>query len=360
MKIQEFYPANFSEMETYWKKIEDGKDMTAFQLYDWYKNVNTLFFREKTKKLFRKWIYFLVTDDNDNPIMIAPIQILKMGFGFGRYGIKKGAYFIGREGYSDYMNFIYNNFNAEAVECILQYLHNKYNCKYFRFEQIVESSEVHKFILAKYNASKIPLNCASLVLPNTFDEYHKALSKSTRQNIRTAINRANKNNITLKHEIIFDLDNKTQKKLMFMREKRLGDKIKKSKLIKKKYSSFCGQIYNSGALIIKKLFNEKQDIMKEVSCNQWCFCVKDGERIVGYYWGIKNEYKNEYYLILAGVDRDYEWYSPCISHLYLFLKEYYDAGRNDIAAFDFTRGDEKYKYDIGCSNRFTSGLEFKL
>ncbi|MBE7065538.1 MAG: GNAT family N-acetyltransferase [Ruminococcaceae bacterium] len=355
MKIKEFYPSNFSELEPYWKKIENGKDMTGFQLYDWYRNVNTLFFREKTKKLFRKWIYFLVTDDNDNPIMIAPIQIVKVGFHIGRHGIRRGAYFIGREGYSDYMNFIYNDFDTDAVEYVIQYLHSKYNCEYFRFEQVMESSELHKFMLSKYNARKIPLSCASLVLPDTFEEYHQSLSKSMRQNIRTAINRANKNNITLTHEIIFDLDDETRKELMLMREKRLGDKIKKSK----KKASFLGRIYNDCGMIVKKLFNEKQDIMKE-ACNQWCFCVKDGERIIGYYWGIKNEYKKEYYVILAGVDRDYEWYSPCISHLYLFLKEYYEAGRNDIAAFDFTRGGEKYKHDIGCSDRLTSGLEFRI
>jgi hypothetical protein len=42
------------------------------------------------------------------------------------------------------------------------------------------------------------------------------------------------------------------------------------------------------------------------------------------------------------------------------LQEYYASGRSDIRAFDFTRGGEKYKKDIGCENKPVSGLAFSL
>ena len=33
---------DFKQLEMYWKKLENGNDMTVFQLYDWYKNINQL------------------------------------------------------------------------------------------------------------------------------------------------------------------------------------------------------------------------------------------------------------------------------------------------------------------------------
>ena len=79
--------------------------------------------------------------------------------------------------------------------------------------------------------------------------------------------------------------------------------------------------------------------------------VKNGEEIVSFFWGIRNDYLHEYYVILAGVDKEYEWYSPNISHLYLLIEEYYQNQDGRIRVIDFTRGGEGYKKTIGCTQR---------
>lgn len=37
MNIRVYTPKQFAELEQPWKQLEYGKDMTVFQLYDWYK-----------------------------------------------------------------------------------------------------------------------------------------------------------------------------------------------------------------------------------------------------------------------------------------------------------------------------------
>ena len=73
--ISQFGPEHFNLLQDKWKYLESGCDMTIFQTFDWFKNINALYFKEPTKNLFRKWEYILIENDN-KPIMIAPIQII--------------------------------------------------------------------------------------------------------------------------------------------------------------------------------------------------------------------------------------------------------------------------------------------
>lgn len=50
MEIETFSPQEFGNLEAYWKQLESGDDMTVFQQYNWYKNVNALYFKEKAKE----------------------------------------------------------------------------------------------------------------------------------------------------------------------------------------------------------------------------------------------------------------------------------------------------------------------
>ncbi len=355
MKLKVFKPEDFKKLETAWKTLEVGEDMTAFQMYDWCKNINALYFKERTKKLFREWIYILVTE-NDEPVMIAPVQVVKVRFNISDYGIRKAFYFIGRQGYSDYLNFIYKDFSPEAVELVIKYLLENYKVRQFMFEQLLENTDFYRYLNEKCTTCyKQSLYCAALKLPHTFDEYKKMLSKSTRQNIRTAINRQNRDGINLHHEMIFYIDDEMSETLAEIRAIRLKDKQRKTT----SEMSLLGKTYNLLRDVIIKLFNAKHDILKE-NCHPWCFLVKKDDRIVGYFWGIRNEARKEYYVILAGVDKEFAWYSPSISHLYLYIKEQYEQDKDDIKILDFTRGGEGYKKDLGASKKNAYVVRFKI
>lgn len=354
MDIKVFSPEEFDKIEYAWKKLENGPDMTAFQLYDWYKNINALYFKEKTKNIFRKWIYVLA-EENGEPLMIAPFQVIKFSVGYKQIAVPPGFYFIGRMGYSDYLNFIYKDFSVQTAEYILQYVSEKYKLKKFILDQVVEGTALYNFINDKYNNEKYISSCAALTLPDTFDDYKKSLSKSTRQNIRTALNRQNRDGKILTHEMTYSLDEETELTLMRIRAERL--------LLKKKHAydgcSFAGKVYNHLRNVFVKLFSAEQNVIHE-NCNPWCFLVKDGEQIAGFYWGISNNDRSVYYVILAGVEENYEWYSPCVSHFYKYIEELYENDDRKIKIFDFTRGGEHYKKDLGAEVHMAYRVDFKV
>lgn len=359
MDIKVFSPEEFDKIEYAWKKLENGSDMTAFQLYDWYKNINPLYFKEKTKNFFREWIYVLA-EENGEPFMIAPIQVVKIGFSCRGYGVKKAFYFIGRQGYTDYLNFIYKNFSTNAVKAIFQYLKDRYrSVKICKFEQLMVKTSLYEYLctcgVVTNGFSDSKDCCMMLEVPDSFEEYKKRISKNLISNIRKSLNRQNRENVELCYEMIYSLDAKTSQVLLDIRSERLREKEKNAL----RNASFLGKVYNYSAYVIKKIFSAEHNVIIE-SCNPWCFVVRHGERIVGYFWGIKSEFNGEYYMILAGVDKEYERYTPVLSQFYLYIQELCDSEDNHIKVIDFTRGGERYKKEIGGTERYISTVEFLI
>lgn len=352
--IYDYSSADFEKLKPDWQLLEKGADMTAFQSYTWYDGINALHNRERTKNLFRRWRYIVVRK-GELPLLIAPLEIKRCGFGYKNYGAApRGVYFIGRMGHTDYLNFVYDRFDPDAAAAMLEYVAEKYRQKRVCFDRMLENTESYRYLCRTYAVKQSPEQCAALMLPESFEEYRTSLSKSTRQNIRTAVNRAKRNGLELVHELVLDEGDDLKEELLLLSRQR----DKKKKANSKKEMSFVGSVYCFFAGIFRKLFTARLDVMR-VSKNTFCFLVKDGERIVSYFWGIRNDYLKEYYVILVSVDPEYEWYSPNISHLYLFLEEYFAEGREDIRLLDFTRGAEGYKKTIGCTTRPVSGIRFR-
>lgn len=341
MKVVQYTPNQFDCLECSWKSLESGEDMTIFQSYDWYKWLNSAYEKEKMKNRFRKWVYLVCENDKNQPIMIAPIQIVLFGKQVKGVGIEKGVYFIGRKRFTDYMSFIYNDFYPEAVDCIIEYLRSEYKINKMFFEFVLENTKFSDYLIDKYHiVGQKTYNSAALYLPDSYEEYYSSLKKHAKQNLRTAINRQQRDGIELKHELVFTIDNDLQEELLEIRAQRLKEKQKKA--IKKATS----KIYNWANIHIDRLFSAQMNVF-ECYNDQWCFLVKHNNKIVGFYWGIYNEKQKRYYVIYAGVDKDYSWYSPSLSHFFLWIKELYEENEKTMKIIDFTVGDERYKTDIG-------------
>lgn len=319
--------------------------MTPFQSYEWYKGINDLFIRERKKNIFRRGRYIVLYDEKNNPKFIAPIQIVHTSVSYNKIGIKRGFYFIGRCGYSDYLNFIYNNFEEEYLEVLGDYLSTKYKLNYFYFENMIENTKAFKYLQESkiYKVvDKSKCTCVSLTLPETFEEYNKSLSKHSRQNIRTEINRSKKKNKEFTYELTSQLDDKLIKNFNEIRNTRLKEKRKKS-LAK---CSFKGKIYNLIKGGIDNFANEENDIYRN-NCSKIAFIVREHEEVAAFYYGLYNKNLKTMYVMTAGVNKEFEWFSPAIHQLYLFIKKQYEEGVLFLKTIDFTRGGEKYKYALG-------------
>lgn len=52
-RLVEYLTNEFDELKEYWLSLESGKDMTAFQSFNWYRNINSLYLAERVKNCFR-------------------------------------------------------------------------------------------------------------------------------------------------------------------------------------------------------------------------------------------------------------------------------------------------------------------
>lgn len=355
MIISEYSVDQFDELEKIWKELEQGSEMTCFQTFDWYKILNSHFISEKKKSAFRKGTYILLSDDSKKPLVIAPIEIIKTGFYFGGIGLKKGFYFIGRQGFSDYLNFIYKEISFDYLSEIFKYIKTKYNLNYFCFENVSERTGTYSILTELFSQNKIDSLCMTLPLADDFELYRKSLSKSTRQNIRTAFNRAEKDNIKLSYEIRKCIDYETADKLMAIRAQRLNKKITEtnSNLSKK------ALLYNFARNTIVNISSNPVDVMKEVK-NCWCLLAKCNGEIGAFFYSLYKPENKTVYLLLAGVDKKYEWYSPGVTQLYQFINDEISCGKKNVEYIDMTRGNEKYKYQLKSHELITSQFVFSL
>ena len=108
-----------------WKQLQRGDDMTFFQKYEWYEMVGK--FVPSGKGLVSG--YFVVEKEG-SAVMIAPLWIITRRI---RMVNKPGVYILGRNGYSDYLNLIYEFFDEGAFQKLTEYVMVCYGVNVWNF-----------------------------------------------------------------------------------------------------------------------------------------------------------------------------------------------------------------------------------
>lgn len=340
-KTEYYNIENFSKLESVWKELEKGEDMTSFQSYHWYQMLNECYVPKDTPNYLS--IYAVVKRDNE-VVLIAPLWIVKKTF---KIVNKKGIYFLGREGWSDYLNFIYKEFDDDVMRFMLQELSNKYKVTSFNFSELKENVQSYKFFNSNMTLKKSSqCTCVALKLPTTTEDYNKLLSKNARQNIRTAHNRLKKDGLYVR--FVFDDKDVDREMCRNMREQRFIEKFKhvsRLRLMKHKimyrltfhfrpYLPFM--CYDGGHFLTTYIGNEL--------CSFFYYLIDDIHRQI--------------LVIAAGVNLEYSRYSPGIISLNTFINEIIKDQNIDV--IDFTRGNEPYKYAVGGKDHFIGNAIFKI
>lgn len=352
--IKVYVPTEFEQLQDVWELLEKGDEMTYFQSYRWYKQINRHFMQENAKNIFREGVYVVSFVEN-NPIMIAPIQVIKKSVYISGIGLKKGFYFIGRQGYSDYLNLIYREFNPLAFEEILHWLKETYGFNYFHFENLIQNIGTTKAV-EKYDFIQNLSLCMALTLPDSVEKYKSILSKSMRQNIRTAKNRAQKDGHSFEWYILDEVSDEFAEELNKIRSLRLAGKKKKT------FTSLSikAKIYTIARTVMINIFNKPINVFTEVD-DKWCLVVKKQEETVAFFYGVLDKQRNTVYLLLAGVDPKYEHYSPGTVGLYEYICQQIESDvENKVKIFDFTRGSESYKYKFKAEEIVTVEVCFSI
>lgn len=340
--IEYYKPADFDKYKKEWQELEGGKDMTYFQTYDWNKLLIPYL---KKDNLLHENIYALIRNQYKLPVLIAPLWVLKYSVypNFERRGI----YFIGRSGWPDYLNLIYREFDANAFDFLLSELKKKYGIGLFCPQLLKEETDLYEY-LQKDSRIKVDYDsiCVELALQDDFEVYHKSLSKSVRQNIRTAFNRLEKDGKEIR--FVFDDKDADLNKCWSLRSARLGKKnyvpnfVERLKLRILDLLSFKFPKYRP--LFIDK----KSHVMTAYISNE----------LVAFFQYVIEPQNKRIVLMAVGTSIEYSKYSPGMLLIFKYIESM--THEKDIDIVDFSRGNESYKYQLGGKDHMLHHIMLKI
>lgn len=332
-----YYPmSDFKLLEDSWLELESGMDMTYFQTFAWYEmlwNIN------KNIRDKRFEIVFAAVEKRGKTVLIAPLWVVTKTF--GKYN-RKGFYLFGRGGWSDYLNFIYKDFDAETVRCLFSELRHRYGQSDFYFDNLPESTEMYTYLSAECKLEYCtPQVCVGLPVEGlSFDDYKKTLSKQSRQNIRTANNRLARDGKSLVYES--DDHNADIEEFKAYRSVRVAKKNEwEGKTLKWKIINFIStRILGRGWY----KFADYAPYSHDVNSKFMTAKTPEGQLCASFNYGVSPDGRS---IVLMGVSTNpaYTRYSPGILLLFNFIEEVIESNRYDY--IDFTRGNESYKYALG-------------
>ena len=331
----------FPLLKEEWRKLEKGVDMTYYQSYDWYQMLNEYYVPEDTHNYSS---VYAVLKKEDRIIMIAPFWIVKHTF---KWVNKKGIYLLGHEGWTDYVNFIYVDFDSEGLTYLLNEVSRKFGLNLFRFVKMKRDAQSYNDIIVRKDVTQNwTATCVALILPSSADDYKKMLSKNSRQNIRTAYNRLKRDGIEIRIE--FDDQHVNRDVCRDIREQRFIDKFQKMSKLR----------YYKNKLLYRLRFRFG-DYLPFYSYGKGHFLtLYHGEELCSFFYYLRDDLHQQILVQAAGVNMNYTKYSPGMLSLNAFINHLIE--NKEINIIDFTIGDELYKFAVGGVEHFIGCLTMHL
>lgn len=327
---------DFEALEEAWKQLENGRGMTAFQTYEWNHLLIEEFFGLLYNRLFAEVKCYVVTEDQ-KAIAILPVIIQKRNAKLKWWGRKKGTYILGDGSWSDYLNFICNEPNAQAWELILNNLPRP-----LFFNSLRTDTEICQF-LDDHGGVSVQRPSVFVPLMSDAAEYLASLSKSVKQNLRTAANRMNKAGLVYELRIEDGkLDASLANELICMHDERARIKNLRqqkkdlhwvSRNIRTIYREYQNKQYN---IIYHSMISNTSGVTVIVYLNGVP---------AGYLYGMRD--CDAVRVMHNCFKEEYRFYSPMFKGSYDFICEEINTKKHNVTQIDFTRGSEDYKFQLG-------------
>lgn len=328
---------DFLAIEEIWRSIETGTEMTIFQSYDW----NKLLIREELSKPlsgFLLGIYVYVGENERNAVVIFPIVVKKHSNKISKKGRRRGIYLLGSGSYSDYLNAIYKGtVEPDMFGSVLSQIRNDFIGYEIHMDDIRQDTQFLFYLINSTNT--FTENVAVQVTKrDTLDEYNKELSKSVRQNLRTAKNRMNRDGVSYELTVLERTDDKSLiDKLRDIHIERVLEKNMQDR------NGFFLRLELKYRIYKETHNNIISNSMKSMEESR-IVIVKLNGNISGYLYGLVD--KRAIRILQNCVRSEYKFYSPMFCGAFDYIVQtLYEKDEIDIV--DFTRGDEKYKYNLG-------------
>ncbi|MFL2677409.1 MAG: GNAT family N-acetyltransferase [Dehalococcoidia bacterium] len=240
------------------------------------------------------------------------------------------AYFCGGKDLFDYHNFVYKDtIHIESIKSVLNQLFIEESVNKIELNSIVEESQLHKTLLNfqnEYDFEFIDEDVSPMInLPESFDEYLSNLSKKNRHEIRRKIRKFEKN---FEFKIVNANDENINKLLVeFIKLMKLNPE--------KKLFLNSDRVEFMNKVIKDSILNDRGELS----------FIEIDNNLISTSFSFKNNHK--LFVYNSGFNNDYSEYSVgLMNHVYNIKNK---IGNYNV--MDFLRGNEEYKYRIGCKNR---------
>lgn len=341
--IQFFNKSDFEKLEKEWRCLEKGSDMTYFQRYEWYHMLISL---NQKDTWAHEIVFCSVSDSSGKPLLIAPLWIVKRFFGKRDL---KGVYVFGRRGWNDYCNYIYDTFCMEALEALFIEIRQKYHITRYVFENLKTDTALYNYLKEHYSIRNEKKQvCVAVTIPEREEQYLQQLSKHSKQNIRTACNRA----ITDGIEYVINEDdvNTTPREFQRYRELRVEEKNRIT------HGNLWHQIRNRLSVYVRYQFPRYTPMENDKHCH-YLSCRTASNELMGAFCYGKDLYRREIVVMAVSLNMAYKRYSPCMLAAYQYIISH--IADDEVRTVNFTRGNEKYKYVLGGKEHYCNSFELK-
>lgn len=311
-----------------WKKLTKNNTVNIYQSYEF----NELFFKYRITSLSNICkgnicCRFVVCFENGEAKCIAPLAIDKKP--------EKTIRLLGHGTNAGYLDYIYED--PEYAKKVHSYIEDKFKDYSFDYIFVDEASPLVDImnIVGSFNNYAIKIK--------GYEDYFDSLSKSTRQNIRTAYNRMNTDGLkfeTLKFDSYKELGEKNLEKINDLYHKRKADWLNLETIDK--------------ITIMKAL---KRDVIYEgvrKLDNPIIVILNINSEMAAFFIGFS--YENGVCIPRLAINTNFRRYSPGM----ILINEYLKTIQNENEyIFDLCRGDEKYKSSLGGERTLTYRLNKK-
>lgn len=327
--VVKFYSCPSDSVERTWRTWDVASSYSPFLYFDYMKSVyrQTRFFIWQYKP-----VTAVVEDEAGRILMIAPLKRNIYTKAYKMLGDIRGC------GETDFL-FAPDLSYGDKKECVLALLKNISGKITFR--RINSDSCVTRVLNEEgLVASMRETPCVKICFGNDIEAHVKSLSSSVRQNIRTAYNRMKRDSLSYELKVYVNecnLDDRIEKDVMNIY-------LKRQKLKYSKHKHLISLPYDCvGRIRYRHVLHDSISLRHD--SNAFHSVLYLNGKAVSFMSGFVDNGASRVVIPRLAIDIDYGFYSPgyvMILETMKFLVE-----NTSIRVLDLSRGDEKYKLDLG-------------
>lgn len=338
------YYKKFQEVEKSWESIYSSSSLPYFCSPKWHKVVLSLLRKTQLTKRINQLHYFTIASTSNEEIQLVGFFYIKNIFG------KKTLIFGHLMNFSDYYDLIYpDHFNGDLFSSIIQQIAADFKVGEIQFNHLNPASKLLVSLQEEDDYEMSRLECVAVHLKGDHEAYLQTLSKSVRQNLRTARNRITKKELSFNYRLldknnIDDIDFNLLENLYSHRKKQ---KNEDSVYWKTKIYKFLDYPFSRES--------DMFEISKIKETNFSLGLLYLNMDLVAYFFGFRENDRIEINRVV--INDEFRFYSPGLLLLNEYIKTEIPKG---LKTFDLTLGDEKYKYDLGGETHFVYNFKKQL